>query len=147
MTVLILLLKAEQNIFKVNHSKAGDSTQIIERFHGTLKDRTNVVRGFSNMQTARILTDAWLVHYNFFKEHESLGNVPPAQEKHMPETPIGDWVDVIDGKQRTREFVATAIPKRKPYIRKKRRRNKPREVKEKEYTSSRIVEVRKRGVM
>ncbi len=70
-----------------------DSTNIIERFHGTLKDRTNVVRGFKNMNTARILTEAWLVHYNFFKEHETLGNVPPVVK--MGATPIKDWAEVI----------------------------------------------------
>ena len=37
----------------------------------------------------------------------------------------------------------TYIPKRKSYIRKKKRRYKPKEVKEKEYTSSRIIDVRK----
>lgn len=70
-----------------------DSTNIIERFHGTLKDRTDVVRGFKNMDTARLLTDAWLVHYNFFKEHEALGNVPPAQK--MGEVPFKDWEDIV----------------------------------------------------
>jgi len=73
-----------------------DSTNIIERFHGTLKDRTDVVRGFKNMDTARLLTDAWLVHYNFFKEHETLGNVPPAQKMGM-ELPFKDWAEVVGG--------------------------------------------------
>ena len=70
-----------------------NSTNIIERFHGTLKDRTNVIRGFKNMDTARLLTEAWLVHYNFFKEHETLGNIPPAVK--MGATPIKDWAEVI----------------------------------------------------
>lgn len=125
--------------------KSGTSTQIIERFHGTLKDRTNVVRGFKNMDTARTLTDAWLVHYNFFKEHESMGNIPPAQL--MPNAPIGDWMDVIEGKERTRKFIATAIPaKRKnpPYRNrgKHKRRRKPREVREKPYSVARLTQVR-----
>ncbi|MBI2869861.1 MAG: DDE-type integrase/transposase/recombinase [Chloroflexi bacterium] len=55
---------------------SGESTAIVERFHGTMKDRTNVIRGFKNMERANLLTDAWLVHYNFFKEHETLGNTP-----------------------------------------------------------------------
>lgn len=67
------------------------STNVVK--YGTLKDRTNVVRGFKNMNTARILTEAWLVHYNFFKEHETLGNIPPAVK--MGVTPIKDWVEVI----------------------------------------------------
>ena len=71
-----------------------NSTNIIERFHGTLKDRTNVIRGFKNMEAAKILTDAWLVHYNFFKEHETLGNIPPAQK--MGKTPFKNWADVLE---------------------------------------------------
>ncbi len=70
-----------------------NSTNIIERFQGTLKDRTKVVRGFKNMGTARLFTEAWLVHYNFFKEHETLGNIPPAVK--MGATPIKDWAEVV----------------------------------------------------
>lgn len=102
-----------------------NSTNIIERFQGTLKDRTKVVRGFKNMNTARLLTEAWLVHYNFFKEHETLGNIPPAVK--MGATPIKDWSEVISQTKvilpikpkltlSTRQIVATKKkhPKRKP---------------------------------
>jgi len=68
--------------------------KIIERFHGTLKDRTNVMRGFGNMRTARILTNGWLIHYNFFKEHETLGNIPPAQKMGV-EVPFKNWAEVV----------------------------------------------------
>jgi putative transposase len=71
-----------------------NSTNIIERFHGTLKDRTKIIRGFKNMGTAELLTDAWLVHYNFFKEHEALGNIPPAQKMGIP-TPLKNWAEVV----------------------------------------------------
>ncbi|MBI2852991.1 MAG: IS1/IS6 family transposase [Chloroflexi bacterium] len=73
---------------------SGESTAIVERFHGTMKDRTNVIRGFKNMDKANLLTDAWLVHYNFFKEHESLGNMSPAQAMKTP-VPFKDWKEVL----------------------------------------------------
>ncbi len=41
-----------------------DNTQMIERFHGTLKQRTKVMRGLKNMETALDFTNGWLVHYN-----------------------------------------------------------------------------------
>jgi transposase-like protein len=70
------------------------STSLIERFQGILKQRTDVIRHFRNRDTAKLLTEGWLVHYNFFKEHTSLGNVPPA--KHMKLTmPFEDWNDVV----------------------------------------------------
>lgn len=73
---------------------SGDSTNLIERFHGTLKDRLNVVRGFKSLETARLLTNAWLIHYNFFKEHSSLGDIPPAQSMKIA-VPFKDWNDVL----------------------------------------------------
>ncbi len=72
-----------------------DSTNIIERFHETLKQRTKVIKSFKNMETAKLLTDAWLVHYNFFKEHEYLGNVSPAQKMGI-KVPFKDWADVLE---------------------------------------------------
>ena len=71
-----------------------DSTNFIERFHGTLKERTNVIRNFGNLATARLLTDGWLIQYNFFKEHESLGNVSPAKNMKI-ELPFNDWNDIV----------------------------------------------------
>jgi putative transposase len=71
-----------------------NSTSVIERFQGTLKQRTNVIRHFKDLETARLLTDGWLIHYNFFKEHEALDNVSPV--KHMRvEMPFQDWNDVV----------------------------------------------------
>lgn len=70
-----------------------DSTNVIERFHGTLKQRTKIIKGFKNFETAQLLTDAWLVYYNFMKEHESLGNVPPAQR--IGKVPFKDWAEVL----------------------------------------------------
>jgi len=73
-----------------------DSTNIVERFHGTFKDRTKVVRAFKSLPTARLLTDGWLIHYNFFKEHESLGNVSPAKAMNL-EMPFNNWTDIVKG--------------------------------------------------
>jgi len=77
--------------------KGGDeSTSIIERFHGTLKERTDIVHGFKTLSKSKLITDAWLVHYNFFKEHTSLGNIPPAQNMGIP-VPFKDWREVVEG--------------------------------------------------
>jgi transposase-like protein len=37
------------------------NNNLIERFHGTLKSRTKVLRGLKSAQTAEDFTDAWLV--------------------------------------------------------------------------------------
>ena len=53
------------------------------------------LEGTMPLEEANLLTDAWLVHYNFFKEHEALGNVPPAQKMKVP-TPFKDWEGVLN---------------------------------------------------
>jgi putative transposase len=134
------------------------STNIIERFHGTLKDRTKVIRGFKNMDTARVLTQAWLVHYNFFKEHETLGNVPPAVK--MGATPIKDWAEVVSQtktiKHMKPKFILDTNIKpvlqirTMPILKKKHPKRRPKELRQKTYaqvalTSSRGVYADRKG--
>jgi putative transposase len=96
--------------------KGGDeTTSIIERFHGTLKDRTNLVRGFKSLVKSKLITDAWLVHYNFFKEHTALGDIPPAQKMGIP-VPFKDWREVVEGTAPQPEVLANAPAREVPAI-------------------------------
>jgi len=70
------------------------SKNIIERFHGTLKARTKVMRGLKKRESARLITDGWLVHYNFFRKHEALGDNTPAQKAGI-KFPFRNWRDVV----------------------------------------------------
>jgi putative transposase len=70
-----------------------DSTNEIERFHGTLKARTKVMRGLKNLDTAIQFTEGWLVHYNYLRLHESLGDKPPAQVAGI-KYPFENWADI-----------------------------------------------------
>jgi len=119
-----------------------NSTNIIERFHGTLKDRTKVIRGFKNMDTARLLTQAWLVHYNFFKEHSTLGDVPPATK--MGATPIKDWAEVVSQTKTIAvikpNVVLPAMIKPIPKARHPKRR--PKELKQKTYAQVAVASPR-----
>lgn len=99
-----------------------NSTNVIERFHGTLKQRTNVIHHFRDLETARLLTEGWLIHYNFFKEHESLGNVSPV--KHMKVgMPFADWNDIVRHSDiaDTASFkFVTSVPMHKPRTKKQK---------------------------
>jgi len=79
---------------RVKGLTAKQNSNIIERFHGTLKQRTKVMRGLKRMDTARFLLDAWLVHYNNFRPHETLKDRTPA-EAAGSDYPYRDWSDVI----------------------------------------------------
>ena len=111
------------------------NTNLIERFHGTLKARTKVMRGLKKPETALEILDGWLVHYNFFRPHESLGDTTPA-EKAGIKFPFKNWLDVVkqsgvDSSEMAREIeIYLGEPtrfgiKRKPRIKKGRRRTAP----------------------
>jgi putative transposase len=114
-----------------------NSTNIIERFQGTLKDRTKIIRGFKNIKTAELLTDAWLVHYNFFKEHESLGNIPPAQRMGLI-TPFKNWAEVISPVKATltTKPMLLSLAQAKPIRQTKYPKRKPKELKQRTFTQA-----------
>ena len=59
--------------------KSRESNNMVERLHGTLKDRTRVTRGLKDEQTVRTLLEGWVVHYNYIRSHQSLKGKTPAQ--------------------------------------------------------------------
>lgn len=70
------------------------NTNLIERFQGTLKDRTGILRGLKKPETARQFLDGWLIHYNYFRPHLSLDGKTPAQKAGVTLT-AKDWLDVV----------------------------------------------------
>jgi len=70
------------------------NTNLIERFHGTLKARTKVMRGLKSKETGERIMGGWLVHYNFFRPHEGIGNITPAEAAEV-KFPYVNWHGVI----------------------------------------------------
>jgi hypothetical protein len=78
------------------------STSLIERFHGILKQRTHAIHHFHDIDTARILTEGWLIHYNFFRDSEIFGN--ESIVKHMGiQAPFSNWEDIVRNFDRKNE--------------------------------------------
>lgn len=90
-----LAFGAETRHIQAKKLTAKDGTQLIERFHGTLKDRTKVMRSFMRKGTAKIVMDGWLAHYNFFRPHSALEGKTPSQAAGA-ESPYKSWRDVIE---------------------------------------------------
>jgi putative transposase len=125
-----------------------ETTNIIERFHGTLKERTKIIRWFGNVETAKILTNGWLCHYNFCKEHTSLGDVPPAQ-KTGGKVPFTNWSEVVTGKplMRVSEADFTRMERGAPVVHdsvkpRRVRRRKPEILKHKTYHEASLARLR-----
>jgi len=71
-----------------------DNTQLIERFHSTLKQRTKVMRGLKNIQSAIDFMDGFFVHYNYLRPHTFLDDKTPAEVAGI-DYPYDDWSDII----------------------------------------------------
>jgi len=70
------------------------NTNLIERFQGTLKDRTKVLRGLKKPETAKKFIEGFLIHYNYFRPHISLKGKTPARKAGIILS-VNDWLDVV----------------------------------------------------
>lgn len=70
-----------------------DNTQMIERFHETLKQRTKVMRGLKNIESAHDFISGWLVHYNYIRPHTALDDKTPAEVAGI-DYPYKNWADI-----------------------------------------------------
>jgi putative transposase len=63
--------------------RARETNNIVERLHGTLKDRTRSMRGLKSFESTKLLLEGYSVHYNCIRPHQSLGGKTPAQAARM----------------------------------------------------------------
>jgi putative transposase len=70
-----------------------NNTQKIERFHSTLKQRTKVMRGLKNIESAHDFMSGWLVHYNYLRPHTALDDKTPAEVAGI-DFPYKNWADI-----------------------------------------------------
>jgi len=76
-----------------------NNTNLIERFHGSLKSRTKVMRGLRNPESTKFFTNGWLAYYNFLRPHMSLDDKTPAQVAGI-KCPFSNWGDLIGIRKR-----------------------------------------------
>jgi len=70
------------------------TTGKVERFHKTIKKEFLGGQIFDSIEDAQSQLDAWIIEYNSEREHQSLGNRPPAQRfalaRREPEAPTAN---------------------------------------------------------
>ena len=55
------------------------NNNILERYHGTYRERDKVTRGLENIVTARQMNENRRTYYNFIRKHTGIGGLTPAQ--------------------------------------------------------------------
>jgi len=73
--------------------KAEINNNLSERLQGTIRDRDKTLRGLKVRETGQAYVDGLVLHYNYFRPHESLKGKRPA-EAAGAELPFKDWEDV-----------------------------------------------------
>jgi transposase-like protein len=82
---------------RVPSIRAPESNNLVERLHGTEKERIKVMRGFDNPKGAAALMEGFRVHYNMVRNHQSLGTTP-GEEAGLPPVTGFRWVAKKDGR-------------------------------------------------
>jgi len=94
--------------------KKAESTNLIERWQGTLKERTKVMRGLKTFESMNEFLKGWVIHYNFFRPHLSLQDKTPAKVAGI-NFPYANWKELIE-KQPYSETARIPISPRPPRI-------------------------------
>ena len=62
-----------------DHLTKKRDNQIIERYHGTFRERDKVIRGLKSDATAEVYMENWKTYYNFIKPHMTFNGLTPSQ--------------------------------------------------------------------
>jgi transposase-like protein len=83
---------------KVEKFTAKPNNNIIERMQGTIRARTKVMRDLKSLDTARMILDGFVIHYNYIRPHDTLSSkdndVTPAMKAHI-NFPYKNWESLI----------------------------------------------------
>jgi transposase-like protein len=65
---------------KLKNIKEGTNNNIVERLQGTQRERTKVMRGLDNDESAQRYADGQRLYYNFLRPHQALKGKTPAEK-------------------------------------------------------------------
>ncbi|MDP2949516.1 MAG: IS6 family transposase [Chloroflexota bacterium] len=85
------------------------NTNLIERFHGTLKERTKVMRGLKTMDSALTILNGFVLNYNFLRPHMTLDGKPPAEAAGV-EVPFRSWIEFVTSNEMALQEADVAQP-------------------------------------
>ncbi|MFZ7134129.1 MAG: DDE-type integrase/transposase/recombinase [Eubacteriales bacterium] len=124
----------------------GNNTELIERWNGTLKDRTKSLRGLKSVESAKKFLDGFLAWYNYMRPHESLNGKTPAEQAKI-QYDVKSWSDVVRTAKPHIQVLTTPakvdiLSERKPLVRPITHRHYDLDKKNKQRTALRIRNTR-----
>ena len=89
-----------------------ETNNIVERLHGTVKDRTKPMRGFKSFESTKAILEGFTIHYNYVRPHQSLSGKTPAQASRMKAP--NNWKHLIDQATKHEAEMLTRVTQDKP---------------------------------
>jgi len=69
---------------------------MVERLHGTIRQRNKVMRGLDDEQTAQTMMNGLRIYYNFVRPHMALDGKTLAQKARIADTSTPEnWLSLI----------------------------------------------------
>ena len=73
------------------------NNNVIERYHGTYRERDKVMRAIDNTESGKQMMDYWRTYYNFVREHSALDGLTPANAAgNLIGTSRNRWIELIE---------------------------------------------------
>lgn len=79
---------------RVPSIRAPLSNNLIERLHGSEKERVKVMRGFDGDEGCKNIMEGFRVHYNLIRDHQTLGKTP-GEVAGLPKIDGFRWLEVL----------------------------------------------------
>jgi transposase-like protein len=65
---------------RVPNIRDRSKNNMVERLHGTIRQRNKVMQGLDDVETAQMMMDGLRIYYNFMRPHMALNGKTPAQK-------------------------------------------------------------------
>jgi transposase-like protein len=82
------------------------NNNMVERLHGTIRQRNKVMRGLDQEASAQTMMDGLRIYYNFMRPHMALNGKTPAQKANI-ETDRVEWMPLIKKASQHKRFKTT----------------------------------------
>jgi transposase-like protein len=77
------------------------NNNMVERLHGTIRQRNKVMRGLDDVGTAQTMMDGLRIYYNFLRPHSALSGKTPAEACGISIKGKNKWMILIQNASKT----------------------------------------------
>jgi transposase-like protein len=90
---------------RIPNIRGRSNNNMVERLHGTIRQRNKVMRGLDDEETAQTMMDGLRIYYNFLRPHMAMDGKTPAQQARIASniTPE-NWLSLIKKASQQRSF-------------------------------------------